>query len=167
MPDNTTISKYKPLTTSSVKPQAPLSLPPIALSPPNAVPNHSSWTSECVYRTPNGRFSANCDDIVNSLHTTDENELTESSLKVHLAVLRCVLQIKTIVEQIKEKQNSLEAQLAVLSSCGVVDNNSDQYQSVTEMLPLNNKEEYTTFKERVQQSTAFKSRVVRSCLNAT
>ena len=165
VPDNTTISKCKSLTTS-VKPQAPLSLPPMAMSPSNTVPCHSSWTSECAYRTPNGRFSMNSDDIINSLHAADQNEPTESSPKVHLAILRCVLQRKTVVEQIKDK-NSLEAQLAVLSSSGVVDDNSNHCQSITEMLPLKNKEEYTAFKERVQQSSAFKSRVVRSCLNVT
>ena len=139
----------------------------MAMSPSNAVPSHSSWTSECAYRTPNGRFSMNSDDIINSLHAADQTEPTDSSPKVHLAILRCVLQIKTVVEQIKDKQNSLEAQLAVLSSSGVVDDNSSHCQSITEMLPLKNKKEYTAFKERVQQSSAFKSRVVRSCLNVT
>ena len=123
VPDNTTISKCKSLTTS-VEPQAPLSLPPMAMSPSNAVPSHSSWTSECVYRMPNGRFLMNSDDIINSLYAADQNEPTKSSPKVHLAILQCVLQIKTVVEQIKDKQNSLEAQLAVLSSSGVVDDNS-------------------------------------------
>ena len=41
------------------------------------------------------------DDNINSLHAADQNEPTESSPKVHLAILRCVLQIKTVVEQIK------------------------------------------------------------------
>ena len=109
----------------------------------------------------------NCDDIIDSLHAADQNEPTGSSLKVYLAILRCVLQIKTVVEQIKDKQNSLEAQLAVLSGSGVVDDNSGHCQSIMEMLPLNNKEEYIAFKERVQRSTAFKSRVARSCLNVT
>ena len=46
----------------------------------------------------------NSDDIINSLHAADQNEPTESSPKVHLAILRCVLQIKTVVEQIKDKK---------------------------------------------------------------
>ena len=74
VPNNTAISKCKSYKTS-VKPQVPLSLPPTAMSPYNAVPNHSSWTCECAYRTSNGRFSMNCDDIIDSLHAADQTSL--------------------------------------------------------------------------------------------
>ena len=74
VPDNTTISKCKSLT-AYVKPQAPLSLSPMAMAPSNAVPSHSYGllNAHAEYRMED--FSMNSDDIINSLHALIKTSL--------------------------------------------------------------------------------------------